>query len=71
MPVRSFEDVDGGDAKGLFGLADLPVLEPAVAFQVVAEPADLIRQRFVDTWRERKRRTHRTTCGAVLSRANW
>ena len=47
MPVPSFEDVDGGDAKGLFGLADLPVLDPAVAFQVVAEPAGLIRQRFV------------------------
>ena len=47
MPVRPLEEVDEVDVQGLFGLAALPIRNPAVTFQVLAEPADLIRQWFV------------------------
>jgi hypothetical protein len=47
MPVCSLEEVDEVDAQSLFGLADLPILEAATAFDVLAEAANLIRQRLV------------------------
>jgi hypothetical protein len=47
MPIRSIEDVDDEDSKGLLCLAQLPVLKPAGAFQIVAAMPDLVRQRLV------------------------
>ncbi len=44
MPIRSLEEIDEVDAERLVCLTHLPVLGPAVAFQVLAEPSHLIRQ---------------------------
>jgi hypothetical protein len=47
MPVCSLEEVDEIDPEGLFSLAHLPLLTFTVAFQLLAEPADLVRQGLV------------------------
>ena len=47
MPVRSLEKVDEVDPQRLLGLAHLPILASAVAFQVLTEPTDLVREGLV------------------------
>ncbi len=47
MPLGSFEKIDEVNAEGLVCLSQLPVLDPALAFQFLAKASDLIRQGFV------------------------
>jgi hypothetical protein len=47
LPVRALQAVDEVDPQRVLGLAHLPVLADALAFQVLAEPADLVGDGFV------------------------
>ena len=47
MPVCSLQEVDEEYPQGLLSLAYLPLLDSAVALQVLTEPPDLVPQGFV------------------------
>src|SRR5206468_8899614 len=47
VPVSALQEVDEVDPQRMLGLAHLPVLPDALAFQVLAEAADLVGDGFV------------------------
>lgn len=49
-PVGSLEEVDELDLEGLPGLADLPTLDSAAPFEILAKVPDLVGKRLVGSW---------------------